>query len=471
MPDRSPTLAALQAWLAQVYGGRRTLLAFDVSASTTSLARELSALGAGPLAVLAAREGIGTGPELPTRVVGAVGGDMMETLRAGEAALSSLQGADLDWLDAWDPDRGARVIRTLFSDGAPVGGRPSFGARPAAWQALEDKTTIDALWDAVGVPRAPSAVVPATGPALRAAHAALDQGAGTVWAADNKRGWHGGANGLRWARPGADLDALVAFFEERADSVRVMPFIEGVPCSVHGIVAPTAEGRVEVIALRPCEMLVLRRPGEARFVYCSVGTFWDPPAADRAGLRALAKAVGAALHARLGYRGTFTIDGVMGAEGFRPTELNPRFGGAIAAMGSGLGLPLYLLHLALVEGVPLPVPAADLEAELLAAADQTRVGGALAELPTPQQTRTLRLVAEEEGWRAATTEEAPAVTVHIGPWPSGGMLRANFAPTGAPVGPPLAHSLVRLLRWLDAAEQLGIGALEAAQERRFPPPA
>jgi hypothetical protein len=467
MNPQQPILDALHAWLAEVYGGRRTLLALDVAASASTLARELRALGAGPLAVLAAREGIGAVPDLPTRVVGAPSGDMMQTLRAGEAALSGLQGADLEWLDAWDPDRSARVIRTLFSDGAPVGGRPTFGARPAAWQALEDKTTVDALWDAIGVLRAPSAVVPATGAALRAAHAALDQGEGTVWAADNTRGWHGGANGLRWARPGADLDALVAFFEERAHTVRVMPFIEGVPCSVHGIVAPTAGG-VEVIALRPCEMLVLRRPADARFVYCSVGTFWDPPAEDRAALRALARGVGAALHARLGYRGTFTIDGVMGADGFRPTELNPRFGGAIAAMGSGLGLPLYLLHLALVEGAPLPVPAADLEAALLEAADQTRVGGALMELAAPQAARTLPLVAESAAWRPAREGEAPAATAHLGPWGQGGMLRVSFAPAGAPVGPPLAHTLRRLFAWLDGAEHLGIGALHTAEERRFP---
>ncbi|HWB72073.1 MAG TPA: hypothetical protein VG452_07635 [Egibacteraceae bacterium] len=49
-----------------------------------------------------------------------------------------------------------------------------------------------------------------------------------------------------------------------------------------------------------------------------------------------------------GLPGVFTVDGVMTAEGFRPTELNPRFGAAIALMARATGLPLYLLHLASV---------------------------------------------------------------------------------------------------------------------------
>jgi hypothetical protein len=48
------------------------------------------------------------------------------------------------------------------------------------------------------------------------------------------------------------------------------------------------------------------------------------------------------------------------------------------------------------------------------------------------------------------------------------MLRVSFAPAGAPVGPPLAHTLRRLFAWLDGAEHLGIGALHTAEERRFP---
>jgi hypothetical protein len=62
----------------------------------------------------------------------------------------------LAWLDGWDPARAARVLRPLFSAGNPVGGRATWGRRPESWQALEDTTVIDALWDTLGVPRAPS---------------------------------------------------------------------------------------------------------------------------------------------------------------------------------------------------------------------------------------------------------------------------------------------------------------------------
>ena len=49
---------------------------------------------------------------------------------------------------------------------------------------LEDKTTIDGLWAALGLPHLPSRVVPTTPGALAAASAALDGGHGVVWAAE-----------------------------------------------------------------------------------------------------------------------------------------------------------------------------------------------------------------------------------------------------------------------------------------------
>ena len=57
---------------------------------------------------------------------------------------------------------------------------------------------IDAFWDVIGVPRAPSRVVTADHQALKAAADELDRGLGTVWAADARDGTHGGGVGLRW---------------------------------------------------------------------------------------------------------------------------------------------------------------------------------------------------------------------------------------------------------------------------------
>src|SRR5690606_4075064 len=107
------------------------------------------------------------------------------------------------------------------------------------------------------------------------------------------------------------------FLAEEAHRVRVMPFLDGIPCSIHGIVFDDA-----VSVLRPCEMVALRRPGRSDLYYAGMGSTWDPPAAARADMRALCRRVGEHLRRTVGYRGVFTVDGVLTRDGFRPTELN-----------------------------------------------------------------------------------------------------------------------------------------------------
>src|SRR3712207_3775703 len=149
-----------------------------------------------------------------------------------------------------------------------------------------------------------------------------------------------------------------------------MPFLEGIPGSIHGVVFPDA-----VAAFRPVEMVTLRRPGSGRLRYAGAATFWDPTRADREVMRDLARRVGAGLRDRVGYRGAFTVDGVLAAEGFLPTELNPRLGAGLSVMTRDLPeLPVGLLHCALIAGDRLAYGAADLEDQVLAAADRTRAG-------------------------------------------------------------------------------------------------
>ena len=65
--------------------------------------------------------------------------------------------------------------------------------------------------------------------------------------------------------------AVTAELRTSCDRVRIMPFLEGIATSVHGIVLPDG-----VVALRPVELVTLRRPGH-RLVYSGCATFWDPP--------------------------------------------------------------------------------------------------------------------------------------------------------------------------------------------------
>ena len=462
--DTASTLAHIQRALRDTYGGRPWLCATDILQSAVAQCAEVQALGAS--SVFAIGAGMGTGPyddTVPSAVLDVRGSDMMSSIRASEAALERLPPAVQARVDAWDPDRRARVVRAIFSSGRPVAGRRCWGGRPTAWQALEDKTIVDAIWDRCGVPRAPSRVVPPTDDALRTAHRALDAGDGTVWAADNRDGWHGGATGLRWVQSETDATHAARWMAEHAHQVRVMPFLEGTPCSIHGIVFDD-----HVVALRPCEMVVLRRPGTMRFKYARVSTFWDPPAADRAQMRSMARTVGAHLRETVDYRGVFTIDGILSRSGFRPTELNPRFGAAIGVMSGSLPeLHLYLLHCAIVERVDVDWRPAELERVILEAADAHRRGGAMQVIPQHvTEQRSTGLVPDGAGWRIARASEDPHATAHLGPAPSGGVLRVTFAPAHTPVGPASAPRAVAMLACLAAHWDLDLGPLEAARSVR-----
>ena len=318
--------------LRNIYGGRDWLVAEPIVQAAIYRAEMLQGWGAREVFALGAVWGSGKresaiflfcldGIEVP---------GMMANLRAGEAALDAISEAARQRIDMWDPTTQARVIRAFYSSGRAIAGRATWGRRPDEWQALENKVIIDAIWDAAGVQRAASATVEADKKALVAAHQQFNEGAGTVWAADNREGWHGSASGIRWVHDAATFERAVTWAEKRADQVRVMPFLEGIPCSIHGIVFSDY-----VIALRPCEMLVLREPETGKFHYAQAATTWDPAQKDCQTMRKTAKRVGAYLRRQYGYRGVFTIDGVLTSTGFMPTELNPRFGAALGLMGRG----------------------------------------------------------------------------------------------------------------------------------------
>ncbi len=133
----------------------------------------------------------------------------------------------------------------------------------------------------------------------------MDEGAGVVWAGDARDGFNGGGEFTRWVVTEEDRADALDFFAPRCDRVRVMPFLDGVPCSIHGTVLPDGTA-----AYRPVELAILRGAGR-RFVYGGRGTTWDPRPADRDHMRDLVRRTGEHLRARVGYRGSFGIDGVM----------------------------------------------------------------------------------------------------------------------------------------------------------------
>ncbi len=463
-PDVDPGVAWIRDAVQAVVVDRDWICTADVAQAAAATARGLRGLGARRCFLLAGR--MGTGPFAPdpddvSVVLGVDAVGMMEGMYATEAAFAALSDAVRAQLDAFDPGGVARVVGPLFAQAPTVAGRRLLGARPRAWRDLEDKTVIDAVWDQVGVPRAPARVVPATPEALVAAHRDLDDGDGTVWAADNTGGWYGGGARIRWARPGDPLESLAARFATWARQVRVMPFLEGIPCSIHGIVL-----RDGVVALRPMEMLVLRDPA-GRFRYARTACGWRPPTARADAMRAVARRVGAHLRDTLAYRGVFTIDGVMTAEGFRPTELNPRFGAALStALGGVPGLDPYLMHCVIADGAAEGWSAARLEATLRPLTEARRAAAPMALLEVPiSEERSVTLARDGTGWRVARDGEAPDATAFVGPASSGGIVLARIAAEQVPDGPSAAPLSVGLLAWLARHWELPLDPLSPARDR------
>jgi len=459
--------------LRPLFAGRKVVLTGGPLAGLTGVCRRLRELGAERPFLLAT--GLGTG-EVPDPeeaewcVVEVRAPDVVAEIRAAMRMLRLLPPDVVDALDRWDPERRALVLSPMFNELPEIAGRRVYGPRRPEWRRLEDKVLVDALWDELGVTRAPSEVVAAEPGALRAAAGRLDRGAGTAWAGDARQGFSGGAFCLRWVRDEEDAVEAAAFLGARCDRVRVMPFLEGIPCSIHGVVFP--EG---VATFRPVEMVSLRRPGGSpggsgsnRLHYAGAATFWDPPAADREVMRDLARRVGAGLRERVGYRGAFTVDGVLTAEGFLPTELNPRFGAGLATMTRDLpDLPVSLLDRALVEGEPLAFAAGDLERQVLAVADRVRAGGAWTVTKEPADaTRELAVAFEGGACRPAPAGRTPDGVLSFGPSGVGGFVRLALDPDRVPAGPPVAPLAVAAFALADERFGTGIGRLEPARAVR-----
>lgn len=427
--------------LQSVYEGRRVALFGDPIQSKTGIVAALRQLGAADCLVVGTR-GTGPAPDAELVVVEhTMAADAVEGFRHWEAMAASPPEDVAAALDRFAPDL---VLTTGVESFTSVGDRPVYGARLPSWTALEDKVTVDALWDDAGVARAPAAVVPVDRAAAWAAHERLDRGEGTVWSGDARDGWNGGGVFVHRVRSEEEARAAIDHLSPRCDRLRAAPFLDGLPCSIHGFV--TGDG---VAVGRPVEMVVLRTPTGFRYAACA--TTWDPSPADREEMREAARRTGELLRERVAYRGWFTIDGVMTADGFRPTELNPRVGAGLRYVGAALpDLPLALLQFAVVAG-DVDLEAAAFERLVVDAADRVRLRASHVLVERPQ--------GEDE------THVEGDITLLFGPGPMGGFLRVSTESTPAD-GEPYAPVAARALAIADARWSLGLGHLEPAPSLR-----
>jgi len=272
---------------------------------------------------------------------------------------------DLSWraaLDGFDPNRQALILGSNFQSKPRFADRRFVGARRPEWQCWEDKTQVAALWERARITLPPSGIPAANLDDLRATAARLDDGLGTVWAGDHRDGEHHSGRHLRWVRTPAEATAAAEYFAPRCDRVRVMPFVDGTPCSIHGYVA--ADG---VAILRPIAQLIDRDDEAGTFSYQGCDLDWRPPAVLTASIQSAARAAGNALADLSDYRGAFTLDGIATSTGFMPTETNTRFGAGLTLIAQRMpDMPLRLLHAFIADEPGTAWQTAELEQVILA---------------------------------------------------------------------------------------------------------
>jgi len=434
----------VNALVAAFHRGKKWILVPDVAVAAAGIVEKLREWGSGPIMIVTAVEGVGNLPTADViRYTRASGTTVMKGIRAALRAIEEPSGEVMAAVDAFDPDHEAMVFGAGFSRSSVLAGRPVYGARPGGWGALEDKMIVDQLWDDAGVRRAPSAVVPVA--EAPTAAAGLASGLGTVWVADNTEGWHGGGEYGRWVREAGDVPPAVEWFSHHAAEVRVMPFLDGIPCSIHGFV--TGDG---VAVFLPVEMIILRRVDRPELVYAQAANFWNPPTAIRDGMRAAARRVGMLLKERYGYLGGFGIDGVCTRVGFLPTELNPRLSKGHHLHALAADLPLGPLELMQIEG-DLEISSADLEDHVLAIAHDSRRGGMLLPLSGYEEPRKVGIRFIDGRAVAVDPNGIKDATMEIGPAVMGSIIIMRFEPDRTPIGPPIAP---RTVAAIDLAREL-----------------
>jgi hypothetical protein len=444
----------LEERLASIYGGTPWIVVADAAAAATTSVAQLREWGVDRILVLAAVEGVGPQPDAVVHLTRSQG----ETIMAGFRAFARSLTTDAVSHAIADFDRSgeARMLAPPFGAEAAFGDRRPYGQRRPEWLVLEDKMVIDHHFEAAGVTTAPHAIV-AVEDAPSAARA-LGSNHGTVWVADNSEGWHGGGEYVRWIRDSADEAAALEWFGRHARRVRVMPFLDGLPCSIHGYVTDSGTA-----ALRPVEMLIARRVDGSGFRYLGMATTWDPEPTQREVMRDAARHMGAYLDRLTRYRGPFSIDGVMTPEGFRPTELNPRMSAGFGIQAANVpDLRVGLLTRALVEG-DIDVDPVELESVIVPAADRERtlrIGVPFAEV---RETGSIPIEITPHSIVRAEDEAAHG-SLDIGPAPAGSYALLRPDPEHVPSGISAAPLAVATARLAAETWDLIIEDLEPARE-------
>lgn len=165
-------------------------------------------------------------------------------------------------------------------------------------------------------------------------------------------------------------------------------------------------------------------------------------------MRGVARRVGEHLSRTVGYLGAFGIDGIATAEGFRPTELNPRMSGGFMGLTGSMDFPIGLAARSMIEG-DLEINVTEMEETVMEAASENRFLALGLPVPDSLGPAKIGVRFDDMGTAAAVDaeDEFAQGTMSAGPSVPGGYVFMSLDQDSLGVGPsmgPLALEGVRL---------------------------
>lgn len=335
------------AALGKFWSGKRVgIISPSFNRSAIALAQQVGSFGARVDVFVGAisQEG-GVGSDWHTWF--AFGSAAKRTSRTSfELLLASKPTSFGQWLDEIDPDGTLILLGGVFTEVPEFFGRQVHGWRRPEWGMWEDKTRIDALFAKASVPIPPHALIDIEASVSADEFSSLDAGNGFIVAMDSSEGYVGDAKGLRWIGLAADLPNCIESLRGRSRRFRIAPFLEGIPCSTLGIVLEDG-----VAVFDPIEVVTLRNYCANKLLFCGTSNHWRPPPDAAHSMREATRRAGIELASCSGYRGFYSMDGLLTDNGFLATELNPRHASGLGLNFAANWFPDYLFQRAVQEGI------------------------------------------------------------------------------------------------------------------------
>lgn len=267
-----------------------------------------------------------------------------------DVAADATATLDDDWrglLDMLDPDRTALVLGQNFHPHRTFGSRRFVGTRRPEWRVFEDKPAMWELLKADGTNLGPWRVVTAAAEVLIDASREMDQGSGTVWAGDHREGEHSGGRHVRVVVTSPQAVTAAAYFASTCDRIRIMPLLDGTPCSIHCFVSAD-----EIAPMWPARVDARLDVDSGMFSYVGADWTWSAPAQLVESAQRFAIQAGTLMREHARYRGVFCVDGVAIGDVFHPTEINSRWGASLTTLASKHpDVALRFVHAFLADGL------------------------------------------------------------------------------------------------------------------------